>query len=81
MPAVCEGMSICAPTVPPTAHAQQARPAHRVEGGARVTRIYDRYNYDAEKGRALETWALTLKSIVESEEPGKVLPFSASVNR
>jgi integrase len=54
---------------------------NHVEGGARGTRIYDRYNYDAEKRRALEMWAVTLKSIVESEDPGKVLPFSTSVNR
>src|SRR5579862_6515613 len=54
---------------------------NHVEGGARVTRIYDRYNYDAEKRKALETWALALKAIVEPEESGKVLPFSASVVR
>jgi integrase len=39
---------------------------NHVEAGAAVTRIYDRYSYDAEKRRALETWARALKSIVEA---------------
>lgn len=51
---------------------------NHVEGGAAVTRVYDRYNYDAEKRRALETWARKLRSIVEQPEPGKLLPFGAA---
>jgi integrase len=51
---------------------------NHVEGGARVTRVYDRYSYDAEKRKALETWARTLQSIVEPAEPGRVLPFGSA---
>lgn len=51
---------------------------NHVEAGAAVTRIYDRYSYDAEKRRALETWARKLRSIVEQLEPGKVLPFGST---
>lgn len=36
--------------------------------GARVTRIYDRYAYDREKQRAVETWARALKSILDGGE-------------
>jgi hypothetical protein len=52
---------------------------NHVEGGARVTRVYDRYSYDAEKRKALETWARTLQSIVEQEVPGRVLPFGSAL--
>jgi integrase len=48
---------------------------NHVEAGATVTRVYDRYNYDAEKRRALEMWARTLNAILKSAEPGKLLPF------
>jgi integrase len=51
---------------------------NHVEAGAAVTRVYDRYSYDAEKRRALETWARKLRSIVEQPEPGKLLPFGAA---
>jgi integrase len=51
---------------------------NHVEAGAAVTRIYDRYSYDVEKRRALETWARKLRSIVEQLEPGKVLPFGST---
>jgi integrase len=50
---------------------------NHVEAGASVTRVYDRYNYDAEKRRALEVWARTLKAILESA-PGKLLPFGSA---
>jgi integrase len=50
---------------------------NHVEEGSRVTRIYDRYSYDAEKRTALETWARTLQSIV-ANEPGRLLPFTAT---
>jgi len=51
---------------------------NHVEHGARVTRVYDRYSYDAEKRRALETWARTLRAIIETAEPGRVLPFGSA---
>ncbi|HEX9367978.1 MAG TPA: hypothetical protein VF921_15210 [Vicinamibacterales bacterium] len=54
---------------------------NHVEGGARATRIYDRYSYDAEKRMALETWARRLYSIVEKTERGAVLPFGTSSRR
>jgi integrase len=50
---------------------------NHVEGGAAVTRIYDRYSYDAEKRRALETWVRKLRSIIEQPEPRRVLPFGS----
>jgi integrase len=52
---------------------------NHIEEGSRVTRIYDRYNYDAEKRTALDTWARTLQSIV-ANEPGRLLPFTATVS-
>jgi hypothetical protein len=52
---------------------------NHLEGGARVTRVYDRYSYDAERRKALETWARTLQSIIEQAEPGRVLPFGSAV--
>ena len=51
---------------------------NHVEGGASVTRVYDRYSYDAEKRKALETWARTLRSIVKQSDPGQLLPFGSS---
>jgi integrase len=51
---------------------------NHVDGGAAVTRVYDRYSYDAEKRKALETWARTLKSIIDEPQPAKVLSFEAS---
>jgi integrase len=51
---------------------------NHVEAGASVTRVYDRYSYDAEKRRALETWARKLRAIVKQTEPGKLLTLGAS---
>jgi hypothetical protein len=51
---------------------------NHVEAGAAVTRVYDRYSYDAEKRRALETWVRKLRSIVELPEAGKLLPFGTA---
>jgi len=51
---------------------------NHVERGASVTRVYDRYSYDAEKRRALETWARKLRAIVKQSEPGKLLPFGTA---
>jgi hypothetical protein len=51
---------------------------NHVEDGARVTRVYDRYNCDAEKRIALETWARRLQVIIDQQQPGKLLPFCPS---
>jgi integrase len=51
---------------------------NHVEDGARVTRVYDRYSYDAEKRIALETWARRLQAIIDQQQPGKLLPFGTS---
>jgi integrase len=51
---------------------------NHMDTGAAVTRVYDRYTYDAEKRKALETWARTLKSIVTEIQSAKVLSFEAS---
>jgi integrase len=51
---------------------------NHVDAGAAVTRVYDRYSYDAEKRKALETWAQTLKSITADSQPAKVLSFEAT---
>jgi integrase len=39
---------------------------NHVESGARVTRIYDRYSYDAEKRAALEAWVEKLRAILST---------------
>jgi integrase len=54
---------------------------NHVEGGARVTRVYDRYSYDAEKRMALETWARKLQSIVDQHDGGNVLSFGTAAAR
>ncbi len=41
-----------------------ARVLNHVEGGARATRIYDRYSYDNEKRAALEAWQLRLRALL-----------------
>jgi integrase len=46
-----------------------ARVLNHVEGGARATKIYDRYSYDAEKRVALETWERRLRAIL-NDKPG-----------
>jgi integrase len=58
------------------------RVLNHVEGGARATRVYDRYAYDREKQVALDTWARTLKAILESKNPvANVVPFAAGTTR
>ena len=54
---------------------------NHVEAGSRVTRVYDRYSYDAEKRMALETWTRKLQSIVDQQQPGRVLSFGALEER
>jgi hypothetical protein len=39
---------------------------NHVDRGARATKVYDRYEYDAEKRAALEAWAKRLSIILES---------------
>jgi integrase len=51
---------------------------NHMDTGAAVTRVYDRYSYDAEKRKALETWARTLKAIVNDSQPAKLLSFEAT---
>jgi integrase len=51
---------------------------NHVEGGARATRVYDRYSYDTEKRIALETWARSLQAIVDQHDAGKVLSFGTA---
>lgn len=48
---------------------------NHVEGGARATRVYDRYNRDNEKRVALDQWARTLRAILENKRGGAVVPF------
>jgi integrase len=42
---------------------------NHVEGGARATRVYDRYAYDREKRIALESWERRLNLILERQQP------------
>jgi integrase len=50
---------------------------NHVEGGARATRVYDRYAYDREKNIALETWGRTFRAILDgSDRLGTVVPFA-----
>ena len=42
-----------------------AKVLNHVEAGPAATRVYERYDYDAEKREALERWARRLQAIVE----------------
>jgi integrase len=53
-----------------------AKVLNHVEGGPAATRVYDRYNYDAEKRDALDRWARGLAAIIEGKTK-KVVPFRA----
>lgn len=48
---------------------------NHIEGGAAATRVYDRYNYDAEKRQALERWTRRLMAIIEGKT-GKVISIA-----
>ena len=49
---------------------------NHVEPG--VTKVYDRFSYDAEKKAALTWWAAKLKAILEDEDTAtNVVPFVA----
>ncbi len=43
---------------------------NHVDGGARATRIYDRYAYDREKRVALDTWGRTLRTVLAKKADG-----------
>jgi integrase len=49
---------------------------HHVQHGARATKIYDRYNRDAEKRVALETWGRVLQGILTQQGTGAIVPFA-----
>ncbi len=53
-----------------------AKMLNHVEGGPAATRVYDRYNYDAEKREALERWARKLTAIIE-RKTSKVVAMRA----
>ena len=44
-----------------------AKVLNHVEGGPAATRVYDRYNYDAEKRDALDRWARGFAAIIEGK--------------
>jgi integrase len=48
---------------------------NHTDRAARVTAVYDRWHYDAEKRAALETWARRLETILTAA-PAVVLPFA-----
>jgi integrase len=53
---------------------------NHVEGGARATRVYDRYSYDNEKRAALKIWARRLHAILKHQGVAKLLAFGARKN-
>jgi integrase len=49
---------------------------NHVDGAARATRVYDRYDRDSEKRTAIESWGRTLQAILDGDHAGaKVLPM------
>lgn len=50
---------------------------NHVEGGARATKVYDRYNRDREKRVALEAWERRLRAILNEKDSVTVVPFAA----
>ncbi len=44
-----------------------AKVLNHVETAPSATRVYDRYDYDAEKREALERWARRLQAIIEGK--------------
>jgi hypothetical protein len=49
---------------------------NHVEGGARATRVYDRYSYDNEKRAALTIWARRLHAILKDQTPPRCWPLA-----
>ncbi len=55
---------------------------NHVQGGPAATRVYDRYSRDREKRIALETWARTLKAILNNDpRPSSVVAFNRGPRR
>lgn len=52
-----------------------ARVLNHVEGGARATKVYDRYAYDWEKRAALDVWGRRLNAILQEKKDEKVVGF------
>lgn len=52
-----------------------AKVLNHVDRGARMTAVYDRYRYDAEKQTALDTWTRRLAGILKAKQPAAVVPF------
>lgn len=50
-----------------------SRVLNHVPPGPKSTRVYDRYSYDAEKRRALETWARELARILDEAAPPRAV--------
>ena len=53
-----------------------AKVLNHVEGGPAATRVYDRYNYDAEKRDALNRWARGLTAVITGKTK-KLVAFRA----
>ena len=51
-----------------------ARVLNHIDGSPRATKAYDRHTYDAEKLRALRTWARRLDHILTGTKSA-VVPF------
>jgi integrase len=51
-----------------------AKVLNHIEGGPATTRVYDRYDYDAEKRQALQLWSQRLAVIVGHRRP-RVVPM------
>jgi integrase len=49
---------------------------NHVQGGARATKVYDRYGRDTEKRIALEAWERTLRRILTGAQSTDVVPFT-----
>ena len=50
---------------------------NHVDGGPRATVVYDRYNYDTEKRKALETWGRCLDAMIGDGKKPRVVGFPA----
>jgi len=51
---------------------------NHVDGTPRATRVYDRYEHDAERRSALETWGRLLAAILDKKPAAHVVPFARS---
>lgn len=59
-----------------------AKVLNHAEGGPRATMVYNRYSYDKEKRRALETWGRVLKRILDEQtDAPTVVPISVTPRR